>query len=156
MLAIASRGSRSWAFVVPSSLAPRNLRKSHASSRWLLPATAETAQPPMATVYHHGRYHGRDPGRRPSRSATMIDFHQHIGHRGRTVEHLLAHQDAYGVRQAVVLPIDRSLSEGNDLAEHMPVEQVLAAAGEHPDRVIPFCHVDPRHPDALDRVRRYH
>jgi len=86
----------------------------------------------------------------------MIDFHQHIGHRGRTVEHLLAHQDAYGVRQAVVLPIDRSLSEGNDLAEHMPVEQVLAAAREHPDRVIPFCHVDPRHPDALDRVRRYH
>ena len=55
-----------------------------------------------------------------------------------------------------MLPIDRSLSEGNDLAEHMPVEQVLAAAGEHPDRVIPFCHVDPRHPDALDRVRRYH
>ena len=33
----------------------------------------------------------------------MIDFHQHIGHAGRTVEHMLAHQDAHGVRQSVVL-----------------------------------------------------
>jgi uncharacterized protein len=86
----------------------------------------------------------------------MIDFHQHIGYSGRTVAHLLAHQDAHGVRQAVVLPIDRSLSQGDDRADHMTTELALGAAGEHPDRVIPFCHVDPRHPDALDRVRRYH
>jgi hypothetical protein len=52
----------------------------------------------------------------------MIDFHQHIGHSGRTVEHLLAHLDAHGGRQAVVLPIDRSLSEGDDRAGHMPTE----------------------------------
>ena len=86
----------------------------------------------------------------------MIDFHQHIGGRGRTVAHLLAHQDAHGVRQSVVLPIDRSLSEGDDRPGHMPTEGALAAAGAYPERMIPFCHVDPRQPDALDRVRLYH
>jgi hypothetical protein len=86
----------------------------------------------------------------------VIDLHQHLGGGGRTVEHLLAHQDAHGVRQAVVLPIDRSLAEGNDRAGHVPTEHALAAARAHPDRAIPICHVDPRHPDALDRVRRSH
>jgi predicted TIM-barrel fold metal-dependent hydrolase len=85
----------------------------------------------------------------------MIDFHQHIGGHGRTVEHLLAHQDAHGVRQSVVLPIDRSLSTGDDRTGHMPTEIALAAARQYPQRALPFCHVDPRHPDALDQVRRY-
>ncbi|MBI3974559.1 MAG: amidohydrolase family protein [Chloroflexi bacterium] len=83
----------------------------------------------------------------------MIDFHQHIGSRGRTLEHLLAHQEAHGVKQAVVLPIDRSLSEEGG---HMPTEAALEAARTYPDRMIAFCHVDPRHPDALDQIRRFH
>ncbi|MGH2356212.1 MAG: amidohydrolase family protein [Chloroflexota bacterium] len=82
----------------------------------------------------------------------MIDFHQHIGHFGRTVEHLLAHQEAHGVRQSVVLPLDRSLAAEDG---HFPNEAALEAAQQYPDRLIPFCHVDPRHPGALDLVRRY-
>jgi predicted TIM-barrel fold metal-dependent hydrolase len=79
----------------------------------------------------------------------MIDFHQHIGHFGRTTEHLLAHQDAHGVRQSVVLPIDGTATP----AERFPLEAALEAAQQYPDRLIPFCHVDPRRPDALARVR---
>jgi predicted TIM-barrel fold metal-dependent hydrolase len=37
----------------------------------------------------------------------------------------------------------------------MPTETAFAAAQAYPERFLPFCHVDPRHPDALDRVRRY-
>lgn len=82
-----------------------------------------------------------------------IDFHQHIGHFGRTVEHLLAHQDAHGVRQSVALPLDRSLGEDDG---HFPTEHVMEAARRYPDRIIPFCHFDPRRPDALEQVRAAH
>ena len=86
----------------------------------------------------------------------MIDFHQHIGHFDRNLHHVLAHQDAHGVQSSVILPIDRSIM-GLDTGETtFPTESALEAHRRYPERVIPFCHVDPRHPDALDRIRRYH
>ena len=54
----------------------------------------------------------------------MIDFHQHIGHYGRTVEHVLAHQDAHGVRQSVILPIDGTAT----LPERWPSAEALDEA----------------------------
>jgi predicted TIM-barrel fold metal-dependent hydrolase len=80
----------------------------------------------------------------------VIDFHQHIGHAGRTVEHLLAHQDAHGVRQSVVLPIDGTATP----QERWPSAEALDEATLYPDRIIPFFHIDPRRPGALERVRR--
>jgi predicted TIM-barrel fold metal-dependent hydrolase len=50
----------------------------------------------------------------------MIDFHQHIGHYGRTVEHVLAHQDAHGVRQSVILPIDGTATLPERWLEEFP------------------------------------
>lgn len=82
----------------------------------------------------------------------MIDFHQHIGHVGRTVEHLLAHQDAHGVKQSVVLPIDGTSTP----QERFSSEEALAAARKYPDRLIPFVHVDPKKADALDQIRKGH
>jgi predicted TIM-barrel fold metal-dependent hydrolase len=85
----------------------------------------------------------------------MIDFHQHIGQAGRTLRHVLAHQDAHGVQASVLLPIDRSLMALDTGESTYATDTVLEAHRRHPDRLIPFCHVDPRHPDALDRIRRY-
>jgi predicted TIM-barrel fold metal-dependent hydrolase len=82
----------------------------------------------------------------------VIDFHQHIGHYGRTVEHLLAHQEAHGVRQSVVLPIDGTATA----VERWPSAEALDEATLFPDRLIPFFHVDPRRPRALERIRRAH
>jgi predicted TIM-barrel fold metal-dependent hydrolase len=82
----------------------------------------------------------------------MIDFHQHIGHAGRTVEHLIAHQDAHGVRQAVVLPIDGTATP----PERWPSAEALDEATLYPQRIIPFFHIDPRRPGALERIRRAH
>ena len=82
----------------------------------------------------------------------MIDFHTHIGHLGRTVEHLLAHGDALGVKQSVVLPIDGTSFPD----ERWPSAEALDEATLYPDRLIPFFHIDPRRPHALDRIRRAH
>lgn len=81
----------------------------------------------------------------------MIDFHQHIGHMGRTLEQTLAHQAPSGVELSVLLPIDRTSTP----AERFSTEEALAAAQRYPERFVAFCHVDPLRPDALDRVRRY-
>lgn len=80
----------------------------------------------------------------------MIDFHQHIRHYGRTLDHVLAHQDAHGVQYAVILPIDGTASE----REVFPSEEALDAARRYPNRLVAFFHVDPRKPDALEQIRR--
>lgn len=82
----------------------------------------------------------------------IIDFHQHIGHFGRTAAHALAHQGPHGVRQSVLLPLDGAL-----LNDHpsFPNEAALEAAALHPDRLIPYCQVDPRRSDALSLMRSF-
>ena len=82
----------------------------------------------------------------------MIDFHQHIGHVGRTVEHVLAHQDAHGVRQSVLLPIDGTSTR----LERFPSAEALDEARQYPDRLIPFFHVDPLRTRCLELMRRGH
>jgi predicted TIM-barrel fold metal-dependent hydrolase len=82
----------------------------------------------------------------------MIDFHQHLGHFGRTLEDVIAHQDAHGVRQAVLLPIAGSATP----PEHWTFDEAAAAVDRYPDRLILFCHVDPYRPDALDAMRDAH
>ncbi|MDH7568678.1 MAG: amidohydrolase family protein [Armatimonadota bacterium] len=79
----------------------------------------------------------------------MIDFHQHIGHYGRTLDHVLAHLEGIGADRAVLLPLEDP--EGGGL---FPTETVLEAAAAYPDRVVPFCHVDVHRHDVLQRITR--
>jgi len=56
----------------------------------------------------------------------------------------------------VVLPMDMThMAAGPALAgidaQHEELAELTAA---HPGRIIPFAHIDPRHPDAADRLRR--
>ena len=98
-----------------------------------------------------------------------IDFHQHVmvpteydAGNPRTGEHIVAHINAHGGGKAVVLP----LAKGNSTAmakenwgkdqTAMRTDYALQAYNRFPDVVIPFCHVDPLHPDALDEIHRYH
>ena len=82
----------------------------------------------------------------------MIDFHQHIGHIGRSLAQTLAHQEPHGVQKSVILPIDGTATP----PENWPFEVALEAAKQFPDRLIPFVHVDPMKKDALDTIRRGH
>ena len=80
----------------------------------------------------------------------MIDFHQHIGHMGRSLAQTLAHQEAHGVEKSVILPIDNTATP----PEFWPTEIALEAARDYPDRLIAFVHVDPTKKDALDTIKR--
>jgi uncharacterized protein len=85
-------------------------------------------------------------------TAGPIDFHQHIGHFGRSPAETLAHQEPYGTQLSVLLPIDGTSTP----AERFSWEVARQAAQEHPGRLIPFVHADPQRADALEVVRRAH
>jgi predicted TIM-barrel fold metal-dependent hydrolase len=76
---------------------------------------------------------------------TLIDSHTHIGQvrlEGLPVtpERLVEYMDTHGIDQSVVLPLESPMSS------HYLVttREVLDAANRYPDRLIPFCSIDPR------------
>lgn len=78
----------------------------------------------------------------------IIDAHNHVGIRPgarQTGSDLVAKLDATGVHKAVMFPF----VEGN--FSNDPIKQ---AYDEHPDRLIPFCAVNPWEPGAAAEVRR--
>ncbi|MEM2936570.1 MAG: amidohydrolase family protein [Candidatus Bathyarchaeia archaeon] len=94
----------------------------------------------------------------------LIDVHTHIGAYkdvkvkgiwGQiTVECLLKYLNTWMIDRAVVLPIespDTARREGY----FMPTEHVLEVCNSFPERLIPFCHIDPRDPDFLQKIRRF-
>ncbi|MET3580021.1 putative TIM-barrel fold metal-dependent hydrolase [Mesorhizobium robiniae] len=78
----------------------------------------------------------------------VIDAHNHLGIRPgarQTGAELVAKIDAVGVDKAVMFPF----VEGN-----FSNEPIKEAFDQFPDRLIPFCAVNPWQPDAADEVRR--
>lgn len=76
----------------------------------------------------------------------MIDCHTHIGRLGKdkgdtlTVDEFLQRIDEWGVEKAVLLPL---CSPEGAFFYHTN-EHVLDIYRLHPDRIIPFCNIDPR------------
>lgn len=80
--------------------------------------------------------------------ALVIDAHNHLGTRpgaSQTGAELVAKLDATGVDKAVMFPF----VEGN-----FTNDPIREAHQQFPDRLIPFCAVNPWRPDAADEVRR--
>jgi predicted TIM-barrel fold metal-dependent hydrolase len=81
---------------------------------------------------------------RPPRKYRYIDVHTHVGtfYWGRplTADGLVKLMDRHDVEKAVVLPLVSPESSPYPQTS----EAALAAARAHPDRLIPFCAVDPR------------
>jgi predicted TIM-barrel fold metal-dependent hydrolase len=81
---------------------------------------------------------------RPARKYKYIDIHTHLGtfYWGKelTVTGLLKLMDKHAIERAVVLP----LVSPESAPYPQPTETALAAYKAHPDRIIPFCAVDPR------------
>lgn len=76
---------------------------------------------------------------------TLIDSHAHIGQvridgLPVTPERLIEYMDTHGIDRTVVLPLESPMSS----AYYVTTRKVLAAAGRCPDRIIPFCSIDPR------------
>lgn len=84
----------------------------------------------------------------------IIDIHQHItyakfpqfaamgGHGAFTARHLLKDMDKWGIDKSVVLPL--SNPENSDFFGVAGSQEVVAECAKHPDRLIPFCNIDPR------------
>lgn len=93
---------------------------------------------------------------------TLIDAHTHIGQVRQydlpvTPERMIEYMDAYDVDKAVLLPLESPEAT----AYHISTREVLAGANRYPDRLIPFCSIDPRaHPyfddeRFIDQIREY-
>ncbi|MES4787091.1 MAG: hypothetical protein C4294_16160, partial [Nitrospiraceae bacterium] len=88
---------------------------------------------------------------RPLRTGPVIDIHVHLVRRHfpaegvpweltLTVEQLIARMDREGIDIAVLLPL-----EGADaFYEYYLTAEALADAARFPERLVPFCHLDPR------------
>lgn len=83
----------------------------------------------------------------------LIDIHGHIGRVARDrrefidVTNLIAKMDAWGIDKTCILALSEH-PEGAYL--ECDTEDVIAACARYPDRLIPFCLIDPRygnHPD---------
>jgi hypothetical protein len=75
----------------------------------------------------------------------VIDVHTHIGrlrlgHRRLTAGKLVRWMDRKGIDQAVVLAIENP----EELDFYVPTPYILRSCRRYPDRLIPFCNVDPR------------
>lgn len=82
----------------------------------------------------------------------MIDFHLHVRHYGRSPEETIAHITGLGCSSAVLLAVE-NIDRPPDM-QH-PTEEVLDLHRRYPSLVIPFCCVDPRAEDALNRIEEY-
>jgi len=83
----------------------------------------------------------------------LIDIHAHAGRllHGRPYLRpydLLEIMNREGIDQACLMAVENP----EELDYYFSTEQVLAACQEHPERLIPFCSVDPRHryPESFD------
>ena len=86
----------------------------------------------------------------------LLDCHTHIT-TGRSIENVFAHLELYGEGRSVVLPIEAGdctgVGPGNaDWRTELTVE----AFKRYPEKVIPFCHVNPLALDAMDQLQAHH
>lgn len=75
----------------------------------------------------------------------IVDAHTHIGQvryyePPLTADDLVAYMDEFGVDRSVLLPLESPEATGF----YLTTDQVLDAAAQYPDRIVPFCSVDPR------------
>jgi predicted TIM-barrel fold metal-dependent hydrolase len=93
----------------------------------------------------------------------IIDIHQHTGYSGRTNEQLIAHQQAMGVTQTIMLPAGREVSrpsthngKSNGLAAKAGGNQsCLELARQYPGKFFFCANEVPDLPEAKEEVRKY-
>jgi hypothetical protein len=91
----------------------------------------------------------------------LFDAHTHIGEiapgKGQTADQLIMRMDSEGIERSVVL----SLENPEETYYYVLSREVLEACSENPDRLVPFCCVDPRRgsadtsTDFLSLIDRY-
>ena len=90
---------------------------------------------------------------RPVPALELFDIHTHVGRLlhdrpGNEPSDLIATLDRHRIARAAVMAVE----DPEELDFYVTTEEVLAACARHPDRLIPFCAVDPRrrYPERFD------
>ena len=89
----------------------------------------------------------------------MIDFHVHLGdlhfprpnRKPLTVEQLIDTMNRLGIEMSVLLPLDSPEAAG----AYFTTFEALEASRKYPERLIPFCCVDPRRDGIEARIKAY-
>ena len=90
----------------------------------------------------------------------MIDTHTHLHYTGRlpdekpgiSAEQLVNKMDERGIAKSVLLPIESP----EIVTGTCTTEQAIAAAEMFPERLIPFCHIDPRTPRSDELIEYFY
>ncbi|HDJ89475.1 MAG TPA: hypothetical protein ENG40_02115 [Thermoprotei archaeon] len=93
----------------------------------------------------------------------MIDVHTHIGQVlswspyliGKVysdLNDLLKYMDSVGINIVVLLAVPGYIETDGEI---FLSDKVLKAASKYPDRILPFCVVDPRTPSSLRKMKKY-
>lgn len=85
----------------------------------------------------------------------MIDFHTHVG-KDHTIDNVRRHIDTHGGGISILLPIEPGPTSAASNSAAMSTHAAIAAHEAYLEETIPFCHVDPMRPDALDRLHTFH
>jgi predicted TIM-barrel fold metal-dependent hydrolase len=85
-------------------------------------------------------------------SEPIIDIHQHTHYSGRTDSQLIAHQEAMGVTQTVLLPAGRLYGLDAECGRN---DTVVALSRKFPKRFVFFANEIPDIPEARDEITRY-
>lgn len=97
-----------------------------------------------ATLIGEAPSNESDPTQKPKRKYKYIDIHTHVGRyywdKELTVEGLIKLMDQNGIEKACVLP----LVSPESCLYPQTTDDALAAFKKYPERIIPFCSVDPR------------
>jgi predicted TIM-barrel fold metal-dependent hydrolase len=91
----------------------------------------------------------------------VIDDHCHVNYHGHSVDDAVANMDALGIERAWLLAWDAPAAEFGALdprylsptAVGLPFDDVVRAMERFPGRFVPGWAVDPRRPNAADRLR---
>ena len=90
---------------------------------------------------------------------TMIDFHTHLGSvhfpsrswKSLTAEQLVDTMNRLGIGKSVLLPLDSPEASGT----YFTTFETLEACRKYPERLIPFCCVDPRRDNVEGQIKTY-
>ncbi|MBD3180984.1 amidohydrolase family protein, partial [Candidatus Poribacteria bacterium] len=89
----------------------------------------------------------------------MIDFHTHLGEisypssnrKPLTVQQLVDSMNRFGIDKSVLLPLDSPEASG----AYFTTFEALEACRKYPERLIPFCCVDPRRDNIEYQIKGY-
>ncbi len=86
----------------------------------------------------------------------MIDIHVHLNWLGWTAKEIIKHADEIGIDRVCLLGWEAIDGAMYHQFRRFSTDEILEAYSEYPDRIVPFCAIDPRREDAEDKIKQWY